>query len=296
MERVLEHGRRLDVLGTWRGFHHAPQAASLRSLPDGAARCFHSPEGPVTVEVRGGHDVVSARAWGEGARWALDHLPDLLGLGDGTEDYEPAEPGLRRLQLRYAGFRHGLHGDVIELLVGTVLHQLVTGLEAGLVWRRVLAAHGHEAPGPHGLRLPPSPDGWRTCSRARWLSYGALGKQVDTIGRVLARRRRIEELAWNEPEALSRALRSLRGVGPWTVASAQLWGLGRPDAVPVGDYHHPNTVSWALAGEPRGSDARMLELLEPHRPHRMRLVLALKRAGIAAPRYGPRVPIRDIRG
>ena len=39
--------------------------------------------------------------------------------------------------------------------------------------------------------------------------------------------------------------------------------VGDPDAVSVGDYHLPNQVAWALAGEPRGDDARMLELLEP---------------------------------
>jgi 3-methyladenine DNA glycosylase/8-oxoguanine DNA glycosylase len=65
---------------------------------------------------------------------------------------------------------------------------------------------------------------------------------------------------------------------------------GDRDAVPTGDFHLPNTVAWALAGEPRADDDRMKELLEPYRPQRRRALLLLKTSGIKAPRYGPRTP------
>jgi 3-methyladenine DNA glycosylase/8-oxoguanine DNA glycosylase len=64
--------------------------------------------------------------------------------------------------------------------------------------------------------------------------------------------------------------------------------LGDPDAVLLGDLHLPSTVSWALAREPRGDDARMLELLEPWRGHRGRVVRLIRSAGRSAPRRGPR--------
>jgi hypothetical protein len=53
-------------------------------------------------------------------------------------------------------------------------------------------------------------------------------------------------------------------------------------------------VAWALAGEPRADDRRMLELLEPFRGHRGRVCHLLMTAGIGAPRYGPRAPIRSF--
>jgi 3-methyladenine DNA glycosylase/8-oxoguanine DNA glycosylase len=70
--------------------------------------------------------------------------------------------------------------------------------------------------------------------------------------------------------------------------------LGDPDAVPVGDYHLPHIVGYAFEGTPRSTDERMLELLEPFRGHRGRVIRLLTVAGIGAPRFGPRKPLRDI--
>jgi 3-methyladenine DNA glycosylase/8-oxoguanine DNA glycosylase len=56
--------------------------------------------------------------------------------------------------------------------------------------------------------------------------------------------------------------------------------LGDPDAVPTGDLHLPHQVGWALAGEPRADDARMLDLLAPFAGHRFRLLRLLLAAGL----------------
>jgi 3-methyladenine DNA glycosylase/8-oxoguanine DNA glycosylase len=84
------------------------------------------------------------------------------------------------------------------------------------------------------------------------------------------------------------------GVGPWTVAEVARVALGDLDAVSVGDYHLPNQVAWALAGEPRADDARMLELLEPCRPYRAIATRLIEASGLGAPRYGPRQRLRDF--
>jgi 3-methyladenine DNA glycosylase/8-oxoguanine DNA glycosylase len=97
-----------------------------------------------------------------------------------------------------------------------------------------------------------------------------------------------------DAEAANRRLRAFPGLGPWTAAGVAAVALGDPDAVPVGDFHIPHMVSWALAREPRGDDQRMLELLEPYRGHRGRVVRLLMLAGVTAPRYGPRMPLRWI--
>jgi 3-methyladenine DNA glycosylase/8-oxoguanine DNA glycosylase len=87
---------------------------------------------------------------------------------------------------------------------------------------------------------------------------------------------------------------ALPGIGPWTAAEVVRIVFGDPDAVSVGDFHIPNTVAWALAGEARGTDARMLELLEPFQGHRGRVCDLLAYGGIGAPKFGPRMPIRSF--
>ena len=94
--------------------------------------------------------------------------------------------------------------------------------------------------------------------------------------------------------AAHRRLEAFPGVGPWTAAHVALIALGDPDAVPVGDYHLADTVGYALVGTPRSSDERMLELLEPYRGHRARVIRLVEVAGIKAPRFGPKMPLRDI--
>ena len=90
------------------------------------------------------------------------------------------------------------------------------------------------------------------------------------------------------PAELAAQLALVRGVGPWTVGSVLGPVCGDDDAVIVGDYHLPNMVAWNLAGEARADDARMLELLEPFRGVRGRVVRLLGLAGRRPPAFGPR--------
>ncbi|EUA14576.1 putative endonuclease [Mycobacterium kansasii 732] len=97
------------------------------------------------------------------------------------------------------------------------------------------------------------------------------------------------------PAAQAReALTSLPGVGVWTAAETAQRAFGDPDAVSVGDYHIPKMIGWTLLGHPV-DDAGMLELLEPMRPHRHRVVRLLEASGLARePRRGPRLPVQQI--
>ena len=94
-------------------------------------------------------------------------------------------------------------------------------------------------------------------------------------------------------EAYAR-LTAVPGIGPWTAAEVGVRALGDEDAVSVGDFHLPNLVAYALAREPRGTDDRMLELLEPYRGVRARVVRLLELSGVRAPRYGPRLSVQRI--
>jgi 3-methyladenine DNA glycosylase/8-oxoguanine DNA glycosylase len=85
--------------------------------------------------------------------------------------------------------------------------------------------------------------------------------------------------AERDTAATREVLARIPGCGPWTVGMLLGFGLGDPDAVPVGDLHLPSLVARALVGEPRADDPRMLELLEPYRGHRFRLIRLLLATG-----------------
>lgn len=270
-------------------------AESVGRVAAGEAwRASHTPAGPSTLRLVMRTGAVDAEAWGAGAEWSISHVPALLGFGDDPSTFKPDNPLLRDLHLRAGGMRFGATLSVFEVLVPTILGQKVTTKESHRGYRRLIEAHGSMAPGPGDLRLPPPPE---VLADLPYFEYHPLGierKRADTIRGVAARADRLEEIVTMSRDEAVRRLTAFDGIGPWTAAFVMATALGDADAVPVGDYHLPNVVAWALAGEARANDARMLELLEPYRGHRGRVIRLLKQAGIHAPRYGPRSTVRGF--
>jgi 3-methyladenine DNA glycosylase/8-oxoguanine DNA glycosylase len=182
---------------------------------------------------------------------------------------------------------------VFQRLLRAVLEQKVTGTEAYRAYSAIVRHFREPAPGPlAGLLLPPDPAA--IAATPYWVlhPFGVEQRRAETLRRAAAVADRLERCA-DSAEA-TRRLRAIPGVGPWTAAEVVRTAYGDPDAVSVGDFHLPHTVAWALAGEPRADDARMLELLEPFRGHRGRVCVLLEVAGLAAPRFGPRMPVRSF--
>jgi 3-methyladenine DNA glycosylase/8-oxoguanine DNA glycosylase len=235
------------------------------------------------------------RAWGLGARWALEFAPDVLGLHDGIEGFDPPPGPVRELHRRFPGVRITRTRGVFEAMVPSIVEQRIAGAEARRSYRSMVMAWGEPAPGPGGLRLPPAPS---ILAGKAYFDYHPMGierRRATTIREAARLAPRLDALAEESPEEAARRMGAIPGVGPWTAAEVAVVALGDADAVPVGDYHLPHTVAWLLAGEARGSDARMLELLAPYRGHRGRVLRLIGASGITAPRFGPRQSIRSIR-
>jgi 3-methyladenine DNA glycosylase/8-oxoguanine DNA glycosylase len=265
-------------------------------------------DGPVTLRLRTdpARGAIRASAWGAGSAWALDTLPDLVGANDDPspfaamiEDRARPVPGagtghavVRQLHRRFAGFRIPRSRGVVEALVPVILEQKVTGVEARQSYRDLVADLGTPAPGPgaaRGLRVPPRPSVLAATPSWAWHRLGVERKRADTIRRACDRAARLDQAADLTPADAYRRLTAITGIGPWTVAEVSLVALGDPDAVVVGDYHLPNQVAWVLAGVPRADDSLMLELLEPYRGQRGRVMRLIMAGGISAPRRGPRL-------
>ena len=265
-----------------------------------------TPEGAATIELR--HEVpsaVAATGWGPGADWVLGRLSWLAGLNESVDGFRPhLHPRLATIHRRLPGIRQARSLGVWDLVVPTVLGQRVTTGEARRSWRRLVWRHGHAAPGSSEVRLGPRPETVARLGDADWHVFGVERARADAVRGLLRVLPALERLAAPleppEPDRTTRFRRvaeSVRGVGPWTSTALGACALGDPDVVLLGDLHLPNTVCHALAGEPRGDDRRMLELLEPFRPHRGRVVRLLKAGGEGAPRRGPHLtplPIAEL--
>ena len=175
-----------------------------------------------------------------------------------------------------------------------VLGQRVTGFEATRSYLQLVERWGEPAPGPGGLLLVPQAGQIAELGYYDLHLIGMEKKRADTLKRVCAHAKGLEEAGRGSSAVLRQRLEALPGVGVWTSAEVARAALGDPDAVSVGDYHLKNVVSYALAGEERGSDARMLELLEPYLGHRGRVCRLLEEANLGAPKRGPRKAIEPI--
>jgi 3-methyladenine DNA glycosylase/8-oxoguanine DNA glycosylase len=257
-------------------------------------RATRTPIGPATTRFFPADGGIRAEAWGPGTDWALDAAPELLGARDPVEGFDPAPGIVRDLHRRMPGLRIPRSRAVFEALVPTILEQKVPGAEAFASYRNLVRAFGEPAPGPGGLRLPPSPEALARASYSAFHPLGIDRRRADTVRAAASRAVRLEEtVEMALPQAYQR-IQAFRGVGPWSAARVAMTALGDPDAVPTGDYHLPHMVAWALAGRPRGTDEEMLELLEPYVGHRGRVLRLLLAAGVGAPRFGPRMSLRSI--
>jgi 3-methyladenine DNA glycosylase/8-oxoguanine DNA glycosylase len=293
--RTVPVAGRLDLRRTLAPARRGPGDPTMVLGHTGCWRATNTPEGPATTSLRHVGSRLEVEAWGAGARWAVEHAPALAGLDDDPDGFDPSShPVVATLHRRLPGLRIGRTAAVCEALLPSVLEQKVTGLEARRSYRTLVRRLGRPAPGPAGLVLPPTPAVLAATPSWTFHRAGVERKRADTIVRAMARAVRLEEATSLPRDDARRRLQAFPGVGPWTAAEVAGVALGDCDAVSVGDHHLKNQVSWVLAGEARGSDDRMLELLEPWRGHRNRVVRLIVAAGLTAPRFGPRHAVRSI--
>lgn len=296
-ERIWRPDWPCPVLGILRQQRHGGADPTFQVDGDTVWRGVRTPQGPTTMAVTARDRLaeVHVRAWGAGAAWGLESLPDLLGASDDWSDFDAGHPVLIEALRRHPHWRLGRSGMVMDSLVPAIIEQKVTGQEAFAGFRMLVYRFGEVAPGPageRGLKIQPDPATLRTIPSWAWLKMHidqSRSRTILTAARVADSLERTAALAPGEADV---RLRSLPGIGIWTSAEVRQRSFGDPDAVSFGDYHVAKDVGWALTGTPF-DDAQMADFLEPWRPQRGRVPTLIAMAGLHRPRRGPRMAPRE---
>jgi 3-methyladenine DNA glycosylase/8-oxoguanine DNA glycosylase len=221
----------------------------------------------------------------------------MLGAHDDSSDFVPVNPIVAAAHQRVPHLRLGRTDQVLEALIPAVLEQRVPGADAFRAWRLLVTKFGTPAPGPapERMRVLPSAEVWRHIPSWEFHRANVDPGRARTIVGCAQRASSLERLvSWPSGKARE-ALMSLPGVGIWTAAETAQRAFGDADALSVGDYHISKMIGWTLLGHPIADD-EMIELLEPMRPHRHRVVRLLEASRLAyEPRRGARLPVQDIR-
>jgi len=256
---------------------------------------WRTPDGPVTLRLAtlASTAEVSVTAWGSGAAWSLERVPDLLGERDDPAGFVPLHPPVADAWRVFPGWRVPRSGLVVQALVASIIEQKVTGKEAFAGYRRLVRRFGEPAPGPGedlGLIVPPDPRGWAAIPSWEWLAAGVDPGRSRTVLGAVGHAGRLEECADLPPDRARARLTALPGVGRWTWAEVAQRALGLPDEVSFGDYHVAKDIGWALTGTPVDDDG-LAELLAPYAGHRYRVQRLLELAGHRRPRRGARMTL-----
>ncbi len=189
---------------------------------------------------------------------------------------------------------HGLHltrtTSLFETITWAILGQQISANVAASLRRRVTESYGRngEIKGkPYALF--PRPEGLAGASIEELRSLGLSQRKAEyTIGLADEfRSGRLTESALSKMDdsEVEAQLLKLRGVGPWTVHWLLIRGLGRPDALPVGDVALQKTLG-KLVNSRAMSPEELTTYAERFRPCRSYLTIYVF-ALIRARREGP---------
>ncbi|PZE69471.1 DNA-3-methyladenine glycosylase 2 family protein [Curtobacterium sp. MCPF17_018] len=300
VDTVYRPGGAVDVASTLRPLQRGSGDPAFQVVGGVVWLALRTPSGPASVAIRRTGDTIAVSAWGSGAPWAVEHAPDLLGRGDDWSSFDVSgNEFLAAARHRQPGLRLLRTNTVVAMLVPAIMEQKVTSRQAWGAWRYLLRRHGTPAPGPApaGMMVPPDAPTWARIPSWEWHRAGIEPGRSATVMRAVKVAPALERtLAHGRGgEVVSTKLQSIPGVGRWTAAETAQRSHGDPDSPSVGDFHVPALVGWALTGAPVDDDG-MLELLEPWRGHRERVVRLIGGSGFRKPAFGPRITIQDHRG
>lgn len=284
----------VDLASTLRGAAILPHDPTVLLEPGRFVRATLTPDGPGEIRVLWEDGVAEVEAWGDGAPWLVARAPRLLGLDDDVSTFRP-DGALRDVWRKHHRSRIGATGTVWHDLGAFILQQRVRFVDAAAHWRAMVRAWGDASPGPHDLLLPPDPATVARRSYVEFHDFGVERSRAQILINAAAVAQRLHASVDRTWADAAPRIGAVRGVGPWTLGGLQGLTWGDPDTVITGDFGFPRAVGWFFDRDERADDARMLELLEPYRPHRYRVLGLVLASGVSPPRRHHRLAKNPIR-
>jgi len=166
------------------------------------------------------------------------------------------DPVLTFLALQHRGLRPWSAGSLYDGVISSIVGQSISVAAAATTERRLFELFS-DGVNINGRRFWPTPLPWQLASSTAALvrGSGVTSKRAEALVAVGSLFATATETDSNRLSIRSdidaEELLAISGIGPWTVRSARLWGLGEADAHPTGDVallraalrHYPEVLS-----------------------------------------------------
>jgi 3-methyladenine DNA glycosylase/8-oxoguanine DNA glycosylase len=203
------------------------------------------------------------------AEWGIERMRLALGI---DQDLRPFYDRFRFDPLIGASVRRApwlrVYGrpEPFEALAWAICEQLIESERAAVIQRRLVARLGRRCE-VSGLRDAP------TAAVLAGQAPALLESFDLSAGRAVALVRAAREVAAGRVDLLAAdhergwtRLRTIRGIGSWTIQKLALAGQGRLDQLPAGDLAFVKFVGRRLAGHPygRATEEQVMEFFAPY--------------------------------
>lgn len=163
--------------------------------------------------------------------------------------------------------RHGLcklvpkSEDPFVMLVRCVVSQQLSTKAANSIYAKLEAALGKTTP----KHVSAATD---EAMRTAGLSGGKTRAIRAIVEHISANRGFLKSLPKLDDEEFIAAVTAIKGIGPWSADMMLMFGYGRMDVLPVGDFGVRAAVRDLYGLDDLPSPAKLSELAEPWRPYR----------------------------
>jgi len=185
-----------------------------------------------------------------------------------------ADAKLAPLAERFRGLRFVLDDDLFQSMVKTIIGQQINLAFAATLTERLLELAGESVQDAEGTLHYAFPAADRIAvmepEALRPLQFSQRKAEyiIDLARAVVNGRVDLEGLWKMDEQEIMATLTPLRGIGKWTVECMMIFGMGRPDLLPVADIGLKNGMQLVYQLEARPDEAEMRRIGESWAPWR----------------------------